>query len=51
MSSNLTLHPNKIGEPLNVITLGRTESDNIKRMITIIDCFYIVSYSKWDFKL
>ena len=29
-------------KPLNVITLGQTKSDNINRMITITDHFYIV---------
>ncbi len=37
-------------EELNVITLGQNKSDNINRMITITGCFYIVSYSKWDFE-
>ncbi len=37
-------------KPLNVITLGRTKSDNINRMITISGCFYIRSFSKWNFQ-
>ncbi len=35
-------------KPLNVITLGPTESDNINRMITVTGGFYLVSISKWD---
>ncbi len=30
-------------EPLNVITLDHTESDNISRMLTITGCFYLVN--------
>ncbi len=37
-------------KPLNVISLGQTKSDNINRMISVTDCFYIVSFSKWDFE-
>ncbi len=36
-------------KPLNVITLGRTKSDNINR--TIAGCFYIVSFCTWDFEM
>ncbi len=35
-------------KPLNVITLGQSESDNINRMVTITDCFYLVLFNKWD---
>ncbi len=35
-------------KPLNVITLGHTESDNINRMITLTGNFYLAVYNKWD---
>jgi hypothetical protein len=38
-------------KPLNVITLDQTKSDNINRMITITGCFYLVSFSKWDYEM
>jgi hypothetical protein len=34
-------------QPLNVINLGQTKSDNISQMITLTGCFYLVSTSKW----
>ncbi len=37
--------------PLNVITLDKTASENIKRMITITDCFYLVSSNKWVYEI
>jgi hypothetical protein len=30
-------------KPLNVITLGQIEGDNIIQMITINECFYVVN--------
>ncbi len=36
-------------QPLNVITLGQTKSDNINRMITIAGYSCLVSFSRWDF--
>jgi hypothetical protein len=33
-------------KPLNVITLGQMETDNINRLKTITGGFYIVMYSK-----
>ena len=36
--------------PLNVMTLGKTKSDNINQMITIIGDFYLVIFSKWNVK-
>jgi hypothetical protein len=35
-------------KPLNVITSGKSKSDNINRMITITDYFYLVVFNKWD---
>ena len=32
------------------MTLGHTKSDNINRMITVTDDFYLVILSKWEFK-
>ncbi len=34
--------------PLNVITLGQTESDNINGMITLTDKIYLLIYIKWS---
>jgi hypothetical protein len=34
-----------------VITLGQIKSDNINRIITITDCFYLVSFSEWDYEM
>ncbi len=34
--------------PLIMITLGLTESDNINRMITLTNYFYLVVINKWD---
>jgi hypothetical protein len=31
-----------------MITLGQIERDNINRMITIADGFYLVTISTWD---
>jgi hypothetical protein len=28
--------------------LGHTKSDNINRMITLTDYFYLVVFNKWD---
>ncbi len=38
-------------KPLNVITYGQTKSDNINQMITITGCFYLLSFSKWDYEM
>ena len=38
-------------KPLNLITLGQTESDNTSRMITITSDFYLVSISKCFFNM
>jgi hypothetical protein len=40
--------------PLNVITFGQSETDNIDRMITITGYFYIVAYNylvKWTYEV
>ena len=34
-----------------MITLGQTESDNINRMITIKDDFYLVIFNKWHVQM
>ena len=36
---------------LNVITMGQTKSDNINRMITIADEFYLVIFSEWNIEI
>ncbi len=38
-------------EPHDVITLGQIKTDNINRMISKSDCFYIVMYSKWTYAI
>ena len=38
-------------KPLNEITLGHTKSDNIIRIITITDDFYLVFFNKCDFEM
>jgi len=35
-------------KPCNVITLGHAKSNNIEQIITIIDCFHLVTLSKWE---
>ncbi len=37
--------------PLYVITLCQTKSDNINRMITITDDFQLATLSKWDLSM